>query len=380
MRRAVLLTGHFPHQKRRASMLWLSDALQELGWHVTLATVGYSWLSRLRRDPRLRALGRAPRPGMHQVSDRLTTLFGWSPVHPFGTGNSRLDAAVGSTQPLFSAYWHARLAAPLSAADIVVIESGPPVQLAPMARRAAMRARLVYRVNDDIRLLGAPGYLRRAERRNAELFDRISTASPHLAALFAGHRRVTLDPMGIPRTLVERELPDPYLARTGFEAVCAGTTQLDMPALVRIALDNPNWRLHVLGRLRRMPPKLPNLVFHGECEFDATLAHIAHADIGLAPYLDRPGVEYQATNSNRILLYRHFGLPVLGPDRLCDPTLPGIMGYSRPGVYRLCQNRGRKPEILPDWAELARRLVQNGVTEPPFDTATDPERVACRRV
>ncbi|KUJ73192.1 hypothetical protein AVO45_15745 [Ruegeria marisrubri] len=371
MNRAVLLTGHFPGQKRRPSFLWISDELQKLGWHVTFGTVGYSWLSRVFGDKRLAVLETPPRPGTHRLSERLTALFGYSPIHPLRT---TLDPLLNPAHCLFPAYWASRLKAPLARADLVLIESGAPVMLTPLARRLAPQARLIYRVNDDIRLLNPPGLLIRAEQRYACLFDRISTPSPRLAQRFP-HPKVTLDPMGIPREALARPQPDPYEPRAQFEAVCAGTTQLDIPALLRIAQSRPNWRLHVLGRLKSTPPRLPNLFFHGEQSFDTTLAHIAHADIGLAPYVDRPGIEYQTTNSNRILLYRHFGLPILGPDRLCHPSLPAIIGYGQPGALDRCERRERRPEALPDWSELARRLAQNGETVPPELRLTSPATV-----
>jgi 2-beta-glucuronyltransferase len=375
VKRAVLLTGHFPHQKRRPSLLWVSQAMQADGWHVTHTTVGYSWLSALRGDRRLAALEHIPKPGTQVISPTLTAIYGLSPLHPFSTRSDLLDTLLRPLHALFPAYWSRPLRAPLAQADLVLIESGAPVMLAPLARNLAPRARLIYRVNDDMRLLGLPAFLPLLESENAQLFDRISTASPHLARRF-NHPMVTLDPMGIPQKRLKNIPPDPYGNRTFKEAVCAGTTQLDMAALIRIAQARPSWRLHIIGRLKStIPtrPDLPNLIFHGEQDFDTTLAHIAHADIGLAPYLDAPGVEYQTTNSNRILLYRHFGLPILGPDRLCHPSFPSIIGYSDPEAWFRCETSPRRPEKIPDWGDLARRLTaQNGLTEPPLDVASVP--------
>ena len=65
MRRAVLLTGHFPFQKRRPSMLWVSHHLRAAGWHMTHVTVGYSWLSKTFGDVRLSALDSPPHYGIH---------------------------------------------------------------------------------------------------------------------------------------------------------------------------------------------------------------------------------------------------------------------------------------------------------------------------
>lgn len=372
MKRVVILTGHFPEQKRKPSMLWVAEHLQAMGWHVTLATVGYSWLSRLTGDKRLAALPAPPQPGTRFRSETLTTLFDWSPVHPVSTRLPRIDALLRPVHQLFPAFWGPRLETPLAKADLVVIESGAAVMLAPLARRLASEARLVYRVNDDLRLMRAPKVLVHAEFQAAKLADRISTASPCLARRF-DPAKTTLDPMGVPHAALKVSNSDPYLPRAGFEAVCAGTTLLDLPALIRVASEAPHWRLHVLGRTGFACETPPNLILHGEKSYAETLTHIAHADIGLAPYRDAPGIEYQTHNSNRIALYRHFGLPILGPDRLCHPSVPSIIGYSDPNWRFRCETRGKRPESLPDWSDLARSLAQNGEIAPPLEVSKVPE-------
>jgi 2-beta-glucuronyltransferase len=239
----------------------------------------------------------------------------------------------------------------------------------------------IYRVNDDLRLLGAPQGLIKAEQDLAHHFTRISTASPILAQRFAHHSHVTLDPMGIPRALTDAPQPNPYTPRSDHKiAVCAGTTQLDMTALDRIAKSRPNWDIHVLGRLKSEPVQRHNITWHGEQSFQTTLAHVAHADIGLAPYNAHPGIEYQTTNSNRMLLYRHFGLPILGPDQLCTLHTPMTFGYSMQNALARCETTPKKPEHIADWSQLAERLTQNGVTLPPKDVSTEPETAEKPRV
>lgn len=354
------MTGHFPVQKRRGSLHWLSEGLRGKGLHVTDATLGYSWLSLLRGDRRLAALDQRPRQGLHRLGPDHDALFHYSPLHPFTTGRAAPDRWLRLLGDQFVAWWMPRLRPALAGADLIVVESGPQVLLAPALRAAAPQARLIYRVNDDLRLMRLPLWLAEAETQVQHAFDRISTASPELAARFA-HPRVTIDPMGIPGARLARPGPDPFPPRARFEAVCAGTTQIDLPALVRIARARPAWRLHVLGRLGRWEGASPaNLILHGEQDFDRTLAHVAHADLGLAPYRDVPGIEYQRWSSNRMLLYRHFGLPILGPDRLCHSDLPAIIGYGDPHVWTRCETAPRRPEALPDWSELSARILDDG--------------------
>jgi len=372
MKRLVLITGHFPQQKRRTSMLWVTDHLQAQGWHVTYITVGYSWLSWLKRDKRLGALGYKPKQGTQTLSASLTAIYGLSPYHPFKSKNQALNELSEPLTALFTHYWGPRLRAPLANADIAICESGAPVLLAPLIKRHAPNATRIYRVSDDIRLLNAPDILLCAEMQHNN-FHRISTGSPLIAERFASHPNVTIDPMGVPHAQIQVSTDDPYTRTPNAKiAICAGSTLLDIGAITRTAQAKPNWQIHVIGRLKSMPPALPNVTWHGEQPFAKTLAYIQHADIGLAPFQDVPGVEYQITNSNRILLYRFYGLPILVPGRLCTSNIPSLISDSAPDGLARCESYGRHPESIPDWSELATALIQNGVTDPPDVTSTVP--------
>ncbi|NRB04235.1 MAG: hypothetical protein HRU30_13340 [Rhodobacteraceae bacterium] len=375
MKRAVLLTGHFAHQKRKGSMLWIADGLNEMGWHVTLVSVGYSWSSFLRPDGRLAALDRWPRGGRTELSPLRTSLFHLTPVHPIALGHVGLDRLVEAVQtPLFVWPWRAALAGPLRQADLVVIESGAPLLLAPMVRDVAPKATRIYRVNDDLSLIKAPRWLVKRESALAMTCDRVSTGSRVLASRFVDHPNVTLDGMGVPRAIIEQQRPDPFGARWPVEVVCAGTTQIDMAAVTRLAGDHPRWRFHIFGRLKAKAAQARNLICHGEQPFEVVLAHIAHATLALAPFQDREGIAYQADHSNRVLLYRHFGLPILAPPGLCAVD-PAMIDYTDAAATRGAPQRPKIPQAQPDWRDLAARLVQNAPMLPAPDATSEPAMV-----
>ncbi|WP_282096387.1 hypothetical protein [Epibacterium ulvae] len=373
-KRAVIVTGHFPVQKRRGSILWLSDNLRSNGWHVTMVTVGYSWLSKLRGDKRFLTLEQPPTPGVTVHDETLTSVFGFSPLHPFSLKAPLLDKIARPLHQTFAAYWRRHLPQLVAEADLIVIESGPPVMLAPIARTAAPEAALVYRVNDDVSVLGLPKFVIEAEINHAPLFDRISVASPHLAARFAHCETVCRDPMGVAKAVLDQEMEDPFKdhgPRAAREAVCAGTTQFDMGSIQLMAELRPTWRFHIFGRLRDVPDHVPaNLVLHGEQPFLETARWVKHADVGLAPYLDKPGVEYQTAHSNRMLMYRYFGLPMIGPARLCDPEVPTLVGYVPQDRASMAQAldgleamaRGEPDPAIQDWSHLYDRIAS---TKPP---------------
>jgi 2-beta-glucuronyltransferase len=367
MKRALIVTGHFPRQARRAGIPWLADRMRADGWHVTFATVGYSRLSRLLHDRRLDGVDPPPRPGTEVIDPTLTAVFGLPPLHPFSLRNHTLDRLARPIQHHFARWWAPRLAPHAAGADLIVVESGPPVLLAPALRKSAPRTPMAYRASDDIRLLGLPQGLWQAETAAAPLFDRISVASPILARRWDGHPGLAIDPVGVPKAELARPQADPYPApRARVEAVCAGTTLFDLGQALTLADLFPDWRITVIGRLKSRPDIVPaNLRLLGERPFDDTVAHIRHADLGLALYTDRPGIEYQTAQSNRMLLYRHFRLPIIGPRRLCDPTLPSVIGYDpqdRAGMQTAAARALALPPLppddaIPDWDLLYIRIT-----------------------
>jgi 2-beta-glucuronyltransferase len=234
-------------------------------------------------------------------------------------------------------------------------------------RAAAPAVPIVYRASDDVRLLGLPSWLCEEEIAAAPLLDRISVASPILARRWEGHAGLAIDPIGVPKARLAEDPGDPYPSpRARIEAVCAGTTLIDMDQALTLARLFPHWRITVIGRLKRRPAHLPpNLRLTGERPFDETAAHIRHADIGLALYADRPGIEFQTAQSNRMLLYRHFRLPIIGPRRLCDPSLPSVIGYDPRDATSMAEAAARAlalpplPEdpTIPDWDLLFTRIA-----------------------
>jgi 2-beta-glucuronyltransferase len=366
MRRALIVTGHFPRQARRAGIPWLADRMRADGWHVTFATVGFSRLSRLLRDRRLEGVT-LPRIGTEEIDPTLTAIFGLPPLHPVSLRHPLLDRLAAPLLPGFARWWAPRLAPHAARATLIVVESGPPVMLARALRRAAPGTPMAYRASDDVRLLGLPPQLWQEEIAAAPLFDRISVASPILARRWTGHPGLAIDPIGVPKAMLASDQPDPHpTPRARVEAVCAGTTLFDMDQALTLARLFPDWRITVIGRLKSRPPHPPpNLRLTGELPFDTTVAHIRHADLGLALYADRPGVEYQTAQSNRILLYRHFRLPIIGPARLCDPALPSVIGYdprdpadmAKAAVRALALPPLPPDEGIPDWDLLYTRIT-----------------------
>lgn len=364
---AVLFTGHFYEQMRRGSMHWLADELRKAGWRVRFVTCGISQLSRLTGDVRLTGAS-LPKQGFSDLAPGLEAFFKLTPFHPIDLRKGWLNAMASPIFATYPAFWASSVEQLTRDADLVVLESGLPVLLAPLARRHT-EGKLVYRVNDDVRVMRVPAQVRQAEVAYAPLFDRISLASPILAKRFEGIGKVGLDPMGLQTELFDIVRPSPFetsplAPRWAIEVVCAGTSHFDADTVLTMARLRPAWRFHVLGRLRS-PLSAPNIIDHGERPFDEVVPYVQHADIGLAAYKDLPGVEYQVHHSNRLLQYAYMRLPSVGPNRMMHNDAPFLVGYDPGSVESIdrallkasSMNRADICVKLSTWDALCRGIT-----------------------
>ena len=365
-RSAVLLSNHFFDQRRRGGFHWLADELSRREFTVSFATMGFSRLSLLTNDVRLQGMARLLPRGSHMTNNRaVRNIVNWPLAHPinrfFDVGGLAQHAAAA----LYVRSWIRCIKSSSLDPDLVVFESGLPLLLAGHLRSLFPRAAIVYRVSDDVRVLRLSKRIVDAEARLRGI-DRVSVASPRLAERFAGLAPVGVDPMGLERSAFPAHALDPY-TRAGWEKelVCSGTSQIDVDTVQVMAMLRPRWRFHIIGRLRS-PLKAPNIVTYGELPFAEVAGFVLHADVGLAPYLDRPGVEYQTFHSNRILQYRFARLPILAPRSLVHQEVPNIIGYEPTDASSIetsliqAQVMDRSSLVcdVPGWDVLCERILR----------------------
>jgi len=324
LRRAVLFSGHYYASKRRANFHFLADALIRQGWAVTFVTVQISPIARLRNDPRFEypVLEEANRPVT--VRPNLTSYVWYTPWHVFHLRSRFLDRLSRPLVNLWTRLPMPELEPLIAAADMIMVESTGALLLVERLKRLNPRARLVYRVSDDVRNLGQHAAILEAEDRYAPQFDLISAPSRYSARRFGHLDTVRLHPHGIDPDIFDRPHPNPY--GTGFNLVSIGHSFYD-PELVAAGAEMfPDWTFHVIGRVPRTGPA-GNIRWYGELPFAETVPYIVHADIGLAPYLYREGAETLADSSLKLMQYSWCRLPSVAPDFCTRPDRPHVIGY-----------------------------------------------------
>lgn len=370
MRHVVLVSGHYLGSRRRAGFHWLADAFHRQGWHVTFVTVGFSWLSRLKADHRfdLGAHRSTGRPVVLQPG--LTSYVWFTPFHPL----NRLPAVANTVLgPLFRRYDRlplSNLEPSVAEADLIVFESTSGLMLVDRFRAWNPRARFVYRVSDDLRLLRAHPVVLDAERRALPRFALISVPSDYILQQFHGQPNVALQHHRLDTAPFDRATDDPYDRASKGRAVFVGNAYLDTEFLEIAARDQPDWEFHVIGSLGRLPTR-PNVIAHGELPFAETVPWLQHADVGLSTLRYRRGAE-SFTDSLKIIQYTYCRLPIVAPDFMTS-SRTNVFTY-RPGnadsirealaAARTFDRSTVDRSTIGTWDDLARKLAGPLADEP----------------
>jgi len=327
--RVVFLSNHVYQSRRRAGFHELAGAFAKGGWQVDFVTTGISYLSILRGDRRLQSLARADFNTTVVAPDGVNS-HAWVPlVHPVRT-HRLTEKLEGLAFGHYGRRPSAALEDILTGADIVVFESNPSLFLFDAVKRIAPAARTVYRISDDVRVIPMTELIRRKEDEVIAGFDLLSVPSSiMLSGRFSRHRNARHHPHGIADSLIEGTLGDPFASRDVPKVVSVGSTLFDH-GFLRISVETrPDLEFHVVGDIPDLTRiKAPHVVYHGEVPFLQAAAYSAHADIAIAAYDLRPGSEYLAETSNKLIQYTHFRKRVIAPRSSAERLkCPNIVPY-----------------------------------------------------
>ena len=321
-------------------------------------------LSYLRNDYRIHAPGiRKNHNRVIPISERLDSYVYFTPWHPM---TLLLPILNRLSMHWMDSYGQGDLGALLPVVkqtDTFIFESGPGLFLFRRFQKENPKARMVYRVSDDIRILGSTHpRLIDLEREIVSSFDYVSVPSSVMVDMFPGVS-TTLDRHGLDKQTYDSCTQSPYVAGTQ-NAVFVGTGYMDADFLRAAAAAHPQCQFHIIGPMTDSL-HMGNVHFLGEMPFKATIPYVKFADIGLGIRTFRKGYASTLTDSLKIIQYRYCGLPIVSPDFL-DLHRKGVF-YYHPGDAASCATalgqalqHGRHSEYAAEvhsWDEVARTIL-----------------------
>jgi 2-beta-glucuronyltransferase len=337
---------------------------------VRFITCDFSLITRLKGDRRTEFGDIRGVNQLDRIDDSLSVGVVSTPWHPVGSGQGvlhRMASALTSNYPWTGA---SVVRAFAHGSDLVIVEScGGLFFLDDI--RAVTACPVIYRVSDNLAVVRPVPGLLEAQRKAVATVDAVSVASEHLARTLGAGANLRFDPMGLDKAQFDAPSASPYAHDGRVKVVISGSSGLDSQALDIAATLRPHWDFIQFGEARDIPVR-DNIIRMGERPFQELVPWVKHADIGFAPYVAKPGFEYQAEHSNRLLQYTYCALPSLVPAALESARRPHFIGYETAhpeSIERaLCRAQSFDRTAVPvssvlDWDQLAHRLAS--VAQPP---------------
>ncbi|MFM0155324.1 GumK N-terminal domain-containing glycosyltransferase [Paraburkholderia sediminicola] len=354
----LIISKHDFRSARKADIHFLSKEMATRG-KTRFFSVGFSSLSKYKRDPRISLSGDA-----NEVREfEGVQCFLWKTwVHPFNLSARVLaplehiffDLYVKSLPQVFFEW--------VRDSSHIVLESGMPAIFCSAVRKINPNAKLIYTASDDLETIGCARYISKALNKSAELYDWIRVPSRKLAEKFPNGKVICFIPHGIDPDIENYADPSPYA--DGLNAVSVGSMLFDADCIVAAAQEFPSMKFHIIGAGRAAENlSEKNIKIYPEMPFRDTLPYIKHANIGLAPYAGEKVHPYLTDTSMKLAQYAFFRVPAVCPDAVVGDH-SGRFGYdpgNRESIVTAISAalRARKVDTFKGlaWADVTDRLL-----------------------
>lgn len=306
----LILSAHDYRSPRKAGIHFIAAELARLGT-TRFFSLHYSWLKRLKSDPRRSLDERANR--IEVTPDGVECFLWRTAVHPFSIPLPAMSPLEALLFRLYTSHPSPVLLDWVRQADVVIFESGMAPVFFEFVRRHNPGARTIYIASDDLDSIKAAGYVKRRFAQAAPRMDTIFLKTAGMAPDVASGPNVRVVPHGFDFSVAEHADPSPY-PEGGVHAVSLGSMLFDPGFFVAASRAFPQITFHVIGSGHgRHAGYGPNVMVYGEMPHRDTLPYIKHAQLGIAPYRAARMPAHLGDTSLKLMQYDFFRLPAVCP-------------------------------------------------------------------
>jgi 2-beta-glucuronyltransferase len=217
-------------------------------------------------------------------------------------------------------------------ADLFIFESCLGLFFSKKIKNKNTKAKIIYRVSDDLRLLKYHPDLYKYEKILSSYADLISVPCKFMLTKFQEHdQKIRLQYHGIDKALFDRNYKNPY--QSSGNLVFVGISHLDYEFLEIASKHYSNYYFHVIGPFAKKI-KRENVIFYGYMPFIDTIPYIKYADAALQIRCNTPYVETLA-DSLKYQQYTYSRLPIISPIPM-KSNKPHVFYYKYGDVNSIC--------------------------------------------
>jgi 2-beta-glucuronyltransferase len=317
----LFISGHDYRSKRQANVHFIASSLKRYG-RVNFYSIGFSLLSRLKRDPRADLWADSNRVCEF---DDISCYLERNLLHPFNTQRDWLKLPEALWFESYKIRPRRQLWNWVQAADTIILESGISTLLAKQIALANPNATKIYIASDDLRTIGCSDYLVQCLSGSATSFDYAVLPSALLAPAMPQAMKLVRIPHGVDQAAFTTEQRSPY--SQALNAISVGSMLFDAKFFEIACRNFPDVKFFIIGGGQESwRVNAPNAVIMPEMAFSETVRYIKHASVGIAPYAAGPVPYYLSDTSMKLMQYQAAGINAVCPYFAVGQTA-GRFGY-----------------------------------------------------
>jgi 2-beta-glucuronyltransferase len=357
-REFLFISGHDYRSKRKANVHFIGSSLKRFG-KVNFYSIGFSFLSRLKQDPRADLWSESNRVCEFE---NIGCYLERNLVHPFNTEREWLKQPEALWFGSYKIRPRPQLWNWVKSADTIILESGISVLLTEQIALANPRATKIYIASDDLATIGCSHYLIECLDRSAASFSHAALPSKFLAPAMPQGIKPVYIPHGLDQTAFAAEQQSPY--SPGINAISVGSMLFDANFYEIACRNFPEIKFHIIGGGQESSRvNASNAVVLPEMPFRETVSYIKHASIGIAPYLAAGAPYYLSDTSMKLMQYQAAGINAVCPF-FAEGKKAGRFGYD-PGheesighaIRQALTSPPARPADFLNWDEVTDRIV-----------------------
>lgn len=357
MKNVFLISGHYYMSKRKAGFHMLAEAYALAGNKVFFVTAPFSFLFKLRKH-HTNSL-KIIKNKFVLCPNNISCYVHNTPFHIVNFRNPLLNYITAKLYLLYQLFPMRGMKAEIVNADTIIFESTPGLFLFERIKKVNKTAKFIYRVSDDLELVGVHPSLVKYETKILQKFDLVSVASTYVLKKLKKKNpdaNIHLHYHGIKKQEFDRPHGNPYRENT-VNAIFIGVANLDYN-FIDIASDlRKDIIFHLIGPLEQKVIK-SNIIYYGEMEFEKTIPYIKYANIALHTITYSKGIESLSESSLKSLQYTYCNLPIVAPKFLENKKRKLFIYSNYDEIERIFKDIEENASIdsgrdmLRDWSEL----------------------------
>lgn len=375
-RKIVLISYHSWFSNRKAGFHWLANSYASKGFNVLFVTAPISLFSIMYWDHRLftkLSINRTTK-----ISDNITIYTYFTLIHPENykkikilTNKIFLNDLFYIFDKFFSRFFKnygtslpKSLEIEMKDANYIIFESTPGIMLLEAIKQINPESKKIYRMSDDMELIGHHQIVKSYEKNNLQSFDLVSIPSPYLLGKVSGGENVKISFHGIDTKLFNTETLKPNIYNNYKKnLVFVGCSFFDNYFLEIASNIFPEYGFHIIGPINKSIFS-KNVHYYGEMAFIDTIPYLKHADCGLQTLYSTQPVSVFCI-SLKVLQYTWCKLPIIIPTEM-DKKYTHFFQYShnRESIMRairdalLFDRESIDTTWIKNWDEIADDIIK----------------------